>query len=96
MTAAVKRLVACFDGTWNTERSNTNVTRLFKAIADEATGCPTQRRFYDEGVGTSFGERLKGGVLGIGLDRNIRQGYAFLARHFATRLQLPPISGLLP
>jgi len=82
MTQAVKRLVACFDGTWNTERSNTNVSRMFKAIGDETNGCPDQRRFYDEGVGTSFGERIKGGVLGIGLDRNIRQGYAWLATHF--------------
>ena len=40
------------DGTWNTERSNTNVSRLFRQIADENSGSHEQRRFYDEGVGT--------------------------------------------
>jgi uncharacterized protein (DUF2235 family) len=83
MGEAAKRLVACFDGTWNTERSNTNVSRLFRKIADENTGSGEQRRFYDEGVGTQWGERLGGGAFGIGLDRNIRQGYAWLGSQFA-------------
>jgi len=83
MGEAIKRLVACFDGTWNTERSNTNVSRLFRQIADETTGSREQRRFYDEGVGTRWGERVGGGVFGIGLDRNIRQGFAWLGSQFA-------------
>jgi len=62
------RLIACFDGTWNSDRSNTNVSRLFRKIADETCRCSEQRRFYDEGVGTKWGERLRGGVFGIGLD----------------------------
>src|SRR5439155_24480595 len=83
MGEAIKRLVACFDGTWNTERSNTNVSRLFRQIADETTGSREQRRFYDEGVGTRWGERVRGGVFGIGLDHNIRQGFAWLGSQFA-------------
>lgn len=82
MTIPPKRLVACFDGTWNTQKSNTNVSRLFRKIADETIGCPEQRRFYDEGVGTKLGERIRGGVLGAGLDGNIRQGYAWLGQQF--------------
>lgn len=82
MTVPPKRLVACFDGTWNTQKSNTNVSRLFRKIADETIGCPEQRRFYDEGVGTKLGERIRGGVLGSGLDGNIRQGYAWLGQQF--------------
>jgi uncharacterized protein (DUF2235 family) len=78
-----QRLVLCFDGTWNTDRSNTNVSRLFRKIADQANGAPEQARFYDEGVGTRFGERVRGGVFGAGLDKNIRQGYGYLASQFA-------------
>jgi uncharacterized protein (DUF2235 family) len=82
MAETIKRLVACFDGTWNTERSNTNVSRLFRQIADENSGSREQRRFYDEGVGTRWGERVRGGAFGIGLDRNIRQGFAWLGSQF--------------
>ncbi|HTR24380.1 MAG TPA: DUF2235 domain-containing protein [Terriglobales bacterium] len=82
MTGQTRRLVVCFDGTWNTDRSNTNVSRLFRKIADENSGCRDQRRFYDEGVGTKLGERIQGGMLGMGLDRNIRQGWAWLGSQF--------------
>jgi uncharacterized protein (DUF2235 family) len=80
-----RRLVLCFDGTWNTDRSNTNVTRLYRKIADNQSGCGEQCRFYDEGVGTKWGERVRGGVLGMGLDRNIRDGYAWLATQFPSQ-----------
>lgn len=83
MAVSVRRIVACFDGTWNTDKSNTNVSRLFRLIANETTGCPEQRHFYDEGVGTRLGERISGGMLGMGLDGNIRQGYAWLGSQFA-------------
>ena len=82
MGVKIQRIVACFDGTWNTDKSNTNVSRLFRLIADETTGCLEQRHFYDEGVGTKLGERIRGGMLGIGLDANIRQGYAWLASQY--------------
>lgn len=78
----MKRLVLCFDGTWNTEKSNTNVSRLFRKIAGSSNECSEQRQFYDEGVGTGWGERIRGGILGMGLDRNIRQGFAWLAAQF--------------
>jgi uncharacterized protein (DUF2235 family) len=83
MAVTIRRIVACFDGTWNTDKSNTNVSRLFRMIADETTGCLEQRRFYDEGVGTRWGERVRGGMLGVGLDGNIRQGYAWLGSQYA-------------
>jgi len=82
MGVNIERIVACFDGTWNTDKSNTNVSRLFRRIADETSGCLEQRHFYDEGVGTRWGERIRGGMLGIGLDANIRQGYAWLAAQY--------------
>lgn len=76
------RLVLCFDGTWNTSRSNTNVSRFFSLVADRALGCPHQRKFYDEGVGTRWRDRLVGGMLGMGLDENIREGYAWLSTEY--------------
>lgn len=88
MIGQPKRLVVCFDGTWNTEKSNTNVSRLFRKIASETIGCADQRRFYDEGVGTRMGERILGGMMGIGLDRNIRQGWAWLASQFPNSAEL--------
>ena len=74
-----KALAICFDGTWNTWESRTNVSKIYREIADLSSTSSTQRKFYDEGVGTAWYDRFRGGMLGFGLDRNIRQGYAWLA-----------------
>jgi uncharacterized protein (DUF2235 family) len=78
----VKRLVVYFDGTWNVPRALTNVHRLCEitAKADEA-GVPQVKRYY-RGVGTRRLEWLRGGVLGFGTARNIRDAYAWLARTY--------------
>ena len=76
------RLVVCFDGTWNTAEDQTNVSRLYAAIADRDVGCRGQLKFYDEGVGTKFGDRVRGGTLGRGLDVNILQGYCWLVNNY--------------
>lgn len=78
-----RRLVLCFDGTWNTPESHTNVSRLYAALADDGhTSSPTQLKFYDAGVGTSFESRLRGGAFGVGLVENILEGYAWLVNHY--------------
>lgn len=82
MPAPYKTIVICFDGTWNSWESGTNVSTLYSDIADDSTRSSTQRKFYDEGVGTKWYDRIRGGALGFGLDRNIRQGYAWLASVF--------------
>lgn len=79
MPVPYKTLVLCFDGTWNDLRSRTNVSRLYSEIADVSTGCTDQIKFYDEGVGTGQWDRIRGGAFGLGLDDNIRAGYAWLA-----------------
>lgn len=79
MPAPCKTVVLCFDGTWNNLDSHTNVARMYSEIGDESTGCKSQRKFYDEGVGTHSYDRLTGGMFGAGLDVNIRLGYAWLA-----------------
>ena len=92
MPQPYKTLVLCFDGTWNTLKSHTNVSRIYSEIADTSTGCRTQRKFYDEGVGTHWYDRFRGGALGFGLDRNIRLGYAWLASVFESEIGTKPPS----
>lgn len=107
-----KRIVLCFDGTWNTpddhadldgvakrraggqapafeevdERAGveTNVCRLYRSVkrvaAAEATGGRVEQvKWYDEGVGTKWHDRVAGGAFGLGLSRNIREGYKRLS-----------------
>lgn len=62
----MKRLIICYDGTWqrldNPYPSNViKIAQAIKGIADD--GIP-QIVFYDEGVGTEFAlKKLVGGVL---------------------------------
>jgi uncharacterized protein (DUF2235 family) len=78
MSATPRRLALCFDGTWNTYDSHTNVSRFFETVADDNCGCAEQLKFYDEGVGTTWGTKVAGGAFGAGLSRNILLGYCWL------------------
>ena len=84
-----KRLVVCCDGTWNTpdqlkdgKPSPTNVTKIALAVAPKDPTGREQRVFYHRGVGTNRRERIRGGVFGVGLSRNIRDTYRFLVQNF--------------
>lgn len=77
-----QRLILLFDGTWNDPEDQTNVYRISKHIQDY-DGDVRQRFFYDPGVGTSSLQRLRGGIFGYGLSRNLLQGYEWLARRYA-------------
>jgi Uncharacterized conserved protein len=82
-----KRISVCFDGTWNKPGENgdetdveTNVCRLYESLLEQSPRDGwRQLSWYDRGVGTRFFERLRGGAFGRGLDRNIKQGYAYLS-----------------
>jgi uncharacterized protein (DUF2235 family) len=76
-----KRLALFFDGTWNKPENNTNVWRLSLMLADSNDGV-TQEKFYDEGVGTHWYDRLTGGAFGAGLSDNVRNGYKWLMEHY--------------
>jgi uncharacterized protein (DUF2235 family) len=86
----MKRIVICADGTWNTpeDKDPTNVITLTRALAPEgivaATGAPiTQVVFYDWGVGTgNLGDKISGGALGKGLDKNIQDAYRFIVHNY--------------
>lgn len=80
-----KRLIICCDGTWNRpdQLSNrspapTNVSKLALGIAPRDRAGNEQLLHYQPGVGTRRFERIRGGALGLGLSRNVRECYRFL------------------
>lgn len=79
----MKRLCVLFDGTWNRRESGTNVSRARDAIRSIGHADAAQPVFYDEGVGTRWYDRIRGGLFGFGLSRNIREGWDWLSRNYA-------------
>jgi uncharacterized protein (DUF2235 family) len=84
-----KRLVMCCDGTWNRPDQEcrgtpcpSNVVKLALAILPVAPDGTEQRVFYRRGVGTDWGERLRGGAFGWGLSRGVRQVYRFVVGNY--------------
>jgi len=87
----MKRIVLCFDGTWNKpadetlltqQQVETNVRRFYESVRDAAADGTKQVKWYDEGVGTKWYDRFVGGAIGAGLELNIVQGYEFLAKEY--------------
>jgi uncharacterized protein (DUF2235 family) len=74
----LKRIALFLDGTWNTVQDNTNVWRM-KALCAAAED---QLCYYSVGVGTQYGERLKGGMFGYGLDDEVILAYQWLAENY--------------
>jgi uncharacterized protein (DUF2235 family) len=87
----MKRLVICCDGTWNDADMGgdfTNVVRTARSVAPiDARNDPEgiqQIVYYHSGVG-SGGDALMhvvGGGTGLGLSRNVRDAYAFIANNY--------------
>lgn len=80
-----RRLIVCFDGTWNTPDkgdTSTNVVKMVRAVRAEVEGV-SQITFYDKGVGTGdVLDRIAGGASGKGLTENMVDGYRFLANNY--------------
>ncbi len=82
-----RQLILCLDGTWNTYADHTNVSRLHALVPNVpggTEGAVEQIKYYDEGVGTGRFDRMRGGALGLGLENNIRQAYAWLVGNYRT------------
>ena len=79
-----KRLIVCCDGTWNKpdQPSPTNVTKLALYVASQDPAGIEQRVFYDKGVGTGRFDHLLGGAFGVGLSKNVQDGYRFLVANY--------------
>jgi uncharacterized protein (DUF2235 family) len=73
-----KRIAVFLDGTWNTVNDNTNVWRM-KSLC--AVGSD-QICYYSAGVGTQYGEKLKGGMFGYGLDDEVIRAYEWLIENY--------------
>jgi len=82
----MKRLVLCFDGTWNavaTPDANTNVVRLANLVTVSDAKGIAQICYYNSGVGSGGPiDRFIGGAFGAGLKNNVKRGLAFLALNY--------------
>ena len=78
-----KRIVICADGTWNDPEDDhpTNVLRMARAIRPQDMRGVQQVVFYDWGVG-SYYARIRGGVWGLGLQKNIQDCYRFIVQNY--------------
>ena len=85
-----QRLALFFDGTWNTRKDRTNVSRLSRLVLDTAADGIVQKHYYDKGVGTEWHNRLLGGAFGAGLSQNICDGYRWLSK---TLQDSDPVAG---
>src|SRR6202171_3554538 len=81
----MKRLVLCFDGTWNKLDAQypTNVVLTAESVLPLTHENIAQVIFHDEGVRTSKFESLSGGMFGAGLVRNMADGYRFLIFNYS-------------
>src|SRR5882724_8352447 len=81
-----KRLVLCFDGTWNAVTAAdavTNVVKLANAVTVTSADGTDQIVYYNSGVGSGGPlDRFLGGVFGAGLKSNVLRGLAFLALNY--------------
>jgi len=68
-----KRIIFCADGTWDEPGKDTNVYKIYKALATSADQVP----YYDDGVGSDglLIQKLTGGAFGTGLYQKIKDGY---------------------
>jgi uncharacterized protein (DUF2235 family) len=74
-------IAVLLDGTWSDANTHTNIAQIADRVPGRAGGVVQEVR-YIEGVGTGPLDRLRGGILGAGLDDDIREAYAFIAaRH---------------
>ena len=76
------RLFLFYDGTDNTPKDRTNVWRTHELLAEKDAAGVIQKKLYIKGVGTEFGELLRGSIFGTGVSRKIRDGYEWLAENY--------------
>jgi len=78
-----KRIVICSDGTWNDPEDDnpTNVLRFARAVKPIGSDGVKQVVFYDWGVG-SYYAKARGGISGLGMMKNIQDGYRFIVQNY--------------
>lgn len=81
----MRRLILCFDGTWNgrSPGSPSNIEHLAACFARKESG-PEQVVWYMPGVGTQYAvDKLLGGAFGFGIASAILAGYRFLSINYS-------------
>ena len=80
----MKRLVFCFDGSWNrlSAPNPTNVVITAQSVTPLTKDGTRQIIHYDPGVGTGVGDKWQGGLFGNGLIDKIVDGYTFLVFNY--------------
>lgn len=73
-------IAVLLDGTWSDANTRTNIAQIAARVPRRVGGV-AQEVCYIEGVGTGPFDRLQGGILGVGLDDDIRAAYRFIAAH---------------
>lgn len=73
-------IAVLLDGTWSDANTHTNIAQIDARVPRRVGGAAQEVR-YIEGVGTGRFDRLRGGILGMGLDDDIREAYRFIAAH---------------
>jgi hypothetical protein len=85
---AMKRLILCFDGTWNAigdPKTCTNVVKIANTVSLRDPEGIDQVCYYNSGVGSGGPlDRFLGGAFGVGLKANVKRGLAFLALNYQT------------
>ena len=81
-----KNIVIFSDGTRQEggEGNPTNVYQMFRMMENRT---PRQVVFYDAGVGTGW-QKVTGSVGGMGISRNIQEGYRFIFDHYESGDQI--------
>ena len=77
----MQRLAIFLDGTWNDEGSKTNVHSVYESVAPRDLDGNAQHAYYDSGVGTGKFDKIRGGALGRGLSKNVRDAYSWILEH---------------
>jgi len=89
-----KKLIICMDGTWNEpeeaseyskyKEEPTNVVKIVRGIKPRDANNVVQIAYYHTGVGTGPGpyDKWIGGALGVGLSRDVREAYRFIANNY--------------
>ena len=83
----MKRIVLCFDGTWNDNRAGstlTNVAKLHHAIVGSDPEAVQQIAHYVVGIASTAGESAQflKGAIGFGVGDRIRKAYELLAADY--------------
>jgi uncharacterized protein (DUF2235 family) len=79
---ARKRIALFLDGTWNTLSDNTNVWRLKSLCAPISVDKSKQVIYYNAGLGTRSGQKVRGGAFGYGIDEIVLDAYEWLVENY--------------